>query len=119
MADARHPARSMSVAALLRPAPLGPGRLTETLAAAARNARRRRASGTAAVCATAGRHRRGSDGDGAPGPDAGAGARCHESPASGERRERAHQAVEARTTGPDDLASLLAMLDLRRRPDGR
>ncbi|MGW6864491.1 hypothetical protein [Streptomyces sp. NPDC054901] len=118
MADARRTARSMSVASLLRPAPLGPGRLTETLSAAARNARRRRAAGTAAVCATAAEHRRGSGGGEAPGPDAGGLERCLESPGPGDRRERAHEAVEARTTGPDDLASLLAMLDLRRRAEG-
>lgn len=32
------------------------------------------------------------------------------------RRERAHEAVASRTTGPDDLASLLNMLDLRPGP---
>ncbi|MFF4324191.1 hypothetical protein [Streptomyces sp. NPDC001568] len=118
MADARRTTRHPSVASLLRPAPLGPGRLAETLTAAARNARRRRAAGTAAVCATAGEHRTCPGRDGASAPDVVGGSRCQESPASGDRRERAHEAVESRTTGPDDLASLLAMLDLRRPADG-
>ncbi|WP_329192483.1 MULTISPECIES: hypothetical protein [unclassified Streptomyces] len=39
------------------------------------------------------------------------------SPGGTDPRERAQEAVESRTTGPDDLASLLDMLDLRRRGD--
>ncbi|WP_405942606.1 hypothetical protein [Streptomyces sp. NBC_00207] len=117
MADARRTVRRPSVGSLLRPAVLGPRLLTETLAVVARSARRRRRAGIDAVCAKAAEHRSCSGGDGA---GVTGGTRCRDSSAGAVgRRERAHEAVASRTTGPDDLASLLAMLDLQPGPEAK
>lgn len=118
--NARRSARLSSPGALLRPTALGPRLLIRTLAVVTRNTRRRRAAGTPAICATAAEHRS------RPGKVSrfasgvtrwprGRGAY----PGATNRRERAEEAVVSRTTSADDLASLLAMLDLRPRPDGK
>ncbi|MER5777429.1 hypothetical protein ABT144_24695 [Streptomyces sp. NPDC002039] len=128
MADVRRTARRLSVGSLFRPAALDPRLLARTVTVVVRGARRRRAAVSAAVCATAGEHRVcpirriGTD------PAAVYGPRCEANTPPGgpdasaggaARRERAHEAVASRTTGPDDLASLLNMLDLRPGPDER
>ncbi|GHB51333.1 hypothetical protein GCM10010347_21380 [Streptomyces cirratus] len=101
-----------------RPAALGPRPLAQALAAVTRRARRRRTAGTVAVCASACERRARPGGRGGPGPAfAGRLRRGDASPGGAARRERAQEAVESRTTGPDDLACLLDMLDLRRRGD--
>lgn len=123
MAHARRTARPVSVGSPLRPAALGPRLWTETLAAVARcarSARRRHGAGIAAVCVSAAEHRSCSGGEGGSGPGVTGGPRCRDTSAGAAgRRERAHEAVASRTTGPDDLASLLAMLDLRPGPQGK
>ncbi|MEU9802280.1 hypothetical protein [Streptomyces sp. NPDC051000] len=119
MTDIRRTVRRESVGSLFGPATRGPRLLARTVTGAIRSARRRRVAGPAAVCATAGEHRS------CPGRRGGSGSavvdplRCggDTSPGGAARRERAHEAVASRTTGPDDLASLLNMLDLRTGPD--
>nr|WSX47989.1 hypothetical protein OG409_02910 [Streptomyces sp. NBC_00974] len=112
MADARRTAPRMSHGSPLRPATLGPRLLTQTLARVTRRARRR-VAGAAATCATAAAHRSRSGRHGGSGPQA-AGRPRHQDtlPGATDLRERAHGVVASRTTRSDDLASLLAMLDL-------
>ncbi|MGW3327397.1 hypothetical protein [Streptomyces virginiae] len=122
MADARGNALRIPVGPLLRPSALRSRFLAEILAGVARSARsalRRHRPGIAPTCAGAAEHRSFS----ARGIGSGSGAtgerRCRDtaSGAAAGRRERAHEAVASRTAGPDDLAALLAMLDLRTGPD--
>lgn len=117
MADA--PRTAPHPSAVLRPRPR---LLARTVALVTRGARSLHApaAAPAAVCPTAGEHRTYPAGRrGASGSTAAADRlRCADaSPAGAVRRERAHEAVASHTTGPDDLASLLAMLDLRREQD--
>ncbi|WP_330261909.1 hypothetical protein [Streptomyces sp. NBC_00539] len=113
MADDRDTARPGSP----RPAAPGPPLWARALAAVTRSARRRRTAGGAAVCASACEARARSIGRGGPAAATGRLRRGDASPGGTDPRERAQEAVESRTTGPDDLASLLDMLDLRRRGD--
>ncbi|MEU9233843.1 hypothetical protein [Streptomyces subrutilus] len=109
-----------SLGSLLRPATLCPRLLIQTLADVTRGTRHRRGAGTRAVCPTAAQHRSCPVREGESGSAPADGPRCGEAlPDSPDPRERAHEAVVSRTTSPDDLASLLAMLDLRPGPDGR
>ncbi|MFJ6372310.1 hypothetical protein ACIQK5_29490 [Streptomyces virginiae] len=121
MADARGNALRIPVGPLLRPSTLRPRHLAEILAGVARSARRRRRPGIAPTCAGAAEHRSFSDAESGSGADATGEPRCRDADttagvAAG-RRERAHAAVASRTAGPEDLAALLAMLDLRTGPD--
>ena len=119
MTDTRRTSRRVSVGSLLRPAALGPRLVTRALAVAGRSARRRRAAGTPAVCASAAQHRSGSGWAGRAGSGVTSRSRCQDTPAdAADPRAQAHEAVVSRTTSPDDLASLLAMLDLRPGRDG-
>ncbi|MER5808461.1 hypothetical protein ABT143_09750 [Streptomyces sp. NPDC002033] len=95
---------------------LGPRLLAEAVGLLTRGARRRGGAPGAAVCPTACAHRSGTARTGtAGGPRTGDRRR----PGAVARRERAaHEAVASRTTGPEDLASLLDMLDLRRGQGG-
>ncbi|MGW5852268.1 hypothetical protein ACWFQ8_30710 [Streptomyces sp. NPDC055254] len=118
MTDTRRTTGRITVGSLLRPAALGPRLVTRALAVVTRGARRRQGAGTAAVCPTAARHRSGSGRAGGAGSGASNRSRCRDPrPGGADRSERAHEAVVSRTTSPDDLASLLAMLDLRPGPD--
>ncbi|MGW7439408.1 hypothetical protein [Streptomyces sp. NPDC054849] len=125
MAHARRTARPVFAGPPRRPAALGRRLWTQTLAVVARSARnacgarRRHGAGIAAVCVSAAEHRSCSGGEGGSGPGVTGGPRCRDTSAGAAGpRERAHEAVASRTTGPDDLASLLAMLDLRAGPQG-
>ncbi|MET9470006.1 hypothetical protein ABZY44_35490 [Streptomyces sp. NPDC006544] len=119
MADARRPAPRLSHGAPPRPPTLGPRLLTQTLALVTRRGRRR-VAGAAATCATAAEHRSRVARQDGSGPDAAGRHRDGETlPGADDLRERAHAVVASRTTRPDDLASLLAMLDLRPGPDAR
>ncbi|MFG2621273.1 hypothetical protein ACGFXC_27025 [Streptomyces sp. NPDC048507] len=91
---------------------LAPRLLAEAVELVTGGARRRSRAAGAAVCATACEHRSGTPRT--SGPRTGGRRRA----GAVARRERAaHEAVAARTTGPEDLASLLDMLDLRRGQD--
>lgn len=132
MTDVRRTVRRLSVGSLLRPVALGPRLLARTVTVAVRCARHSTPAVPVAVCATAGEHRVCPGPRGGTGPDAVEGPRCDPNTSHGDpdaphdgpdasatgaaRRERAHEAVASRTTGPDDLASLLNMLDLRPGP---
>ncbi|MFD3546794.1 hypothetical protein ACFWUW_14490 [Streptomyces sp. NPDC058655] len=76
--------------------------------------------GVRAVCEAAGGYRSYSGGPGGavPADPAGPG-RADDVPGGADRRERADRTVASRATGPDDLASLLEMLDLRHGRDGK
>ncbi|MEY2233736.1 hypothetical protein [Streptomyces sp. BF23-19] len=126
MADARRNALRIPVGPipLLRPSALRPRFLAEILAGvarSARSARRHRRPGIAPTCAGAAEHRSFSDREIGSGAGAMGEPRCRDTAAgvAADRRERAHEAVASRTAGPDDLAALLAMLDLRTGPDER
>ncbi|WP_411107714.1 hypothetical protein [Streptomyces sp. cmx-4-9] len=120
MADARHdPGRAcagppLRLLGLLAPDAAGPRLLAQTWAAVTRRTRRRPLAGPGAVCAGACEHRS------YPGRKGGRPRREETaSPGGALHRERAaHGTVASRTTGPDDLAALLDMLDLRPGPDG-
>ncbi|MFB6825409.1 hypothetical protein ACFCXA_27950 [Streptomyces virginiae] len=119
MADAPGDALRIPVGPLLHPSTLRPRFLAQIVAGVARSARRRRRPGIAPICAGAAEHRSFSDteiGSGA-GATGGPGCRDTSAGATAGRRERAHAAVASRTAGPEDLAALLAMLDLRTGPD--
>ncbi|MFF4261429.1 hypothetical protein ACFY7Y_40965 [Streptomyces virginiae] len=119
MADARGNALRIPVGPLLRPSTLRPRHLAQILAGVARSALRRRRPGIAPTCAGAAEHRSFADTEIGSGADARGEPRCRDTAAglAAGRRERAHAAVAARTAGPEDLAALLAMLDLRTGPD--
>ncbi len=120
MADVRRTAHRISLGSLLRPTTLGPRLLIQTLADVTRSTRRRHTAGAAAICATAAEHRSCPGREGESGSGATGRPRSGETfPGAADPRERAHEAVVSRTTSPDDLASLLAMLDLRPGPDGK
>lgn len=120
MADPRRTTRRPFAGSLPRPAALVPRLLTKTFAVVTQHAGRRRAAGTAAVCATAAERRPRSDWQGSSGSGVPGRTRHRDTfPGVADPRERAHEAVASRTTGPADLASLLAMLDLRPRPNGK
>ncbi|WP_328863686.1 hypothetical protein [Streptomyces virginiae] len=123
MADARRNALRIPVGPLplLRPSALRPRFLAEILAGVVRSARRHRRPGIAPTCAGAAEHRSFSDREIGSGAGARGEPRCRDTAAgvAADRRERAHEAVASRTAGPDDLAALLAMLDLRTGPDER
>ncbi|MFD3542239.1 hypothetical protein ACFWUQ_22495 [Streptomyces sp. NPDC058662] len=119
MTDSRRTSRRISLGSLLRPAALGPRVVTRALAAVTRGARRRRAAAGRAVCPTAAQHRSGTGRVSGAGSPLTGRLPCREAPAGpAERRDQAHEAVVSHTRGPDDLASLLAMLDLRPGPRG-
>ncbi|OEJ30406.1 hypothetical protein [Streptomyces subrutilus] len=112
-------AHRRSLGSLLRPTALCPRLLIRTLADVTRSTRHRRTAGTQAVCPTAAEHRSCPVREDESGSGSAKGPRCGENlPDAPDPRERAHEAVVSRTTSPDDLASLLAMLDLRPGPDG-
>ncbi|MET9605991.1 hypothetical protein ABZZ17_13100 [Streptomyces sp. NPDC006512] len=121
MTDPRRTDRRPSAGPPPRPAALGPRLLTETLAAVRRRgARRRGASGAAASCAGAAEQQSCSGREGGYGAGTAGRPRCRDTrPGTADARERAREAVASRTTGPGDLASLLAMLDLPPRPGGK
>ncbi|WP_030758805.1 MULTISPECIES: hypothetical protein [unclassified Streptomyces] len=122
MADAaRRNALRIPIGPPLRPSALRPRFLAEMLAGVARSARRGRRPGIAPTCARAAEPRSFSGKEIGPGAGATGEPRCRDTAAGAAagRRERAHEAVASRTAGPDDLAALLAMLDLRTGPDER
>ncbi|CAM5282263.1 hypothetical protein SAVIM338S_00158 [Streptomyces avidinii] len=119
MADPRRIARRPFVGSLPRPIALGPRLLAKALLGGAERALRLRlrATGAAAVCATAAEPRPRPDRRGGTGSGAADRPRYRETlPDAARPLERAHEAVASHTTSPDDLASLLAMLDLRPGP---
>ncbi|MGW6688120.1 hypothetical protein [Streptomyces sp. NPDC054961] len=119
MADARRTAPRMSRGSPNGPTALGPRLLTRTLALVTRRGRGR-VAGAAATCATAAEHRSHAGRQDGSGPDAARRPRDQETlPGATDLRERAHEVVASRTTRPEELASLLAMLDLRPGPDAQ
>ncbi|MFJ6050633.1 hypothetical protein [Streptomyces sp. NPDC092307] len=122
MADAaRRNALRIPIGPLLRPNAPRPRFLAEILAGVARSARRTRRPAVTPTCARAAEHRSFSGGETGSGAGATGEPRCRDTStgAAAGRRERAHEAVASRTAGPEDLAALLAMLDLRTGPDER
>ncbi|MGW7329794.1 hypothetical protein ACWGIU_14610 [Streptomyces sp. NPDC054840] len=120
MADARPTVLRIPVGPLLRPRVPRPRFLTEVLAGVARSAWCRRRRRIAPTCEGAAEHRSFSGGRSGSGAGATGEPPCRDTSAgTAGRRERAHEAVTARTTSPDDLAALLAMLDLQTGPDER
>ncbi|MFG2976448.1 hypothetical protein ACGFYY_26135 [Streptomyces sp. NPDC048331] len=123
MADAaRRNALRIPIGPPLRPSALRPRFLAEVLAGVTRSARRRRRPAIGPTCAGAAERRSFSGREVGSGAGATGEPRCGDDASAGAaagRRERAHEAVVSRTAGPDDLAALLAMLDLRTGPDER